>query len=54
MSIISWNEFSENSHIEPSQSMSTTYLDVTRDLVASLGETRPTVAPVPSTGTASP
>lgn len=32
MGIISWNEFSENSHIEPSVSYGSLYLDVTREL----------------------
>jgi hypothetical protein len=42
--IISWNEFSENSHIEPSQTMSTTYLDLTGELIRALGTGE--VAPV--------
>lgn len=31
--IISWNEFSENSHIEPSRKYGTTYLEVVADLL---------------------
>jgi hypothetical protein len=30
--VISWNEFSENTHIEPSTNFGTRYLDVIRDL----------------------
>lgn len=32
--LISWNEFSENSHIEPSLSFGTRYLDILRDIRA--------------------
>ena len=35
--IISWNEFSENSHIEPSREFGTTYVDVTASLLGGLG-----------------
>ena len=34
--IISWNEFSENSHIEPSREHGTEYLRLTRELVGTL------------------
>jgi hypothetical protein len=44
LGIISWNEFSENSQIEPSQTYGTAYLDITTQLVAGL----------PSTGAPSP
>jgi hypothetical protein len=36
LGVISWNEFSENSHIEPSETFGTTYLDLTRSLIAEL------------------
>ena len=34
LALISWNEFSENTHVEPSQRHGTRYLDVLRDLTA--------------------
>jgi hypothetical protein len=34
LGLISWNEFSENSYIEPSQKFGTRYLDVMRELRA--------------------
>ena len=37
LGIISWNEFSENSHIEPSSQNALFYLDATRDLVGTIG-----------------
>ena len=52
LAIISWNEFSENSHIEPSEVLGTTYLALTADLVReTLG--RPTPAD-PADATAVP
>ncbi|MEN3310429.1 MAG: hypothetical protein V7603_6631 [Micromonosporaceae bacterium] len=41
LGLISWNEFSENSYVEPSQKYGTRYLDVLREL-------RRTAVPVPS------
>jgi len=32
LGIISWNEFSENSHIEPSQKYGSTYLDIVSEI----------------------
>jgi hypothetical protein len=34
--VISWNEFSENSHIEPSKTFGDTYLKLTKELIAGL------------------
>jgi hypothetical protein len=34
LGLISWNEFSENSYVEPSQAFGSRYLDVLRDLTA--------------------
>lgn len=51
--IVSWNEYFENSHIEPSQNFGTTALDTLRPLIAAWesGQAAPDVsAPVPSTG----
>lgn len=46
LGIISWNEFSENSHIEPSQTWSDRYLGITRQLVDGLPATgSPTSTP---------
>ena len=36
LGLISWNEFSENSYVEPSQKFGTRYLDVLRELTADL------------------
>jgi hypothetical protein len=44
LGLISWNEFSENSHIEPSEHFGTRYLDVLREL-------RATPVPQPSSAT---
>ncbi|HYT10272.1 MAG TPA: metallophosphoesterase [Mycobacteriales bacterium] len=41
MALISWNEFSENTHVEPSRHYGTRYVDVLRDLTA---------APAPALG----
>jgi len=56
--IISWNEFSENSAIEPSRTYGDAYLKLTQELVAGLVPTgsapspspsQPSFAPAPST-----
>ena len=39
LGIISWNEFSENSYLEPSQTYARAYLDLTAGLVAALPST---------------
>jgi hypothetical protein len=48
LGIISWNEFSENSQIEPSQTYANSYLDITTQLVAGLPSTG---APTPGATT---
>ena len=51
MGIISWNEFSENSHIEPSAANGPLYLDLTRQLAGAGGDgtfALPTPTPRPS------
>jgi hypothetical protein len=57
LGIISWNEFSENSHIEPSLDYRTTYLDFTKQLTGkAVGQPTgpsPTAAP-PSPSATSP
>ncbi len=45
--IISWNEFSENSHIDPSQAFGTTYLEITAELA---GGAPGSLLPFPSMG----
>ena len=45
LGIISWNEFSENSQIEPSKTYGSTYLDITTQLIAGLPSN---AAPSPS------
>jgi hypothetical protein len=45
--LISWNEFSENSHIEPSQGFGTRYLDVLASLLGG-GVGAPTTVQVPA------
>jgi hypothetical protein len=49
LGIISWNEYSENSQIEPSQSFGSLYLDVTRELTgASTSSPDTTMLPGPA------
>jgi len=51
--IISWNEFSENSHIEPSKTFGDTYLKLTKELIAGLPTTGgPAASASPSAGPA--
>ncbi|MDQ2853993.1 MAG: hypothetical protein M3R32_03950 [Chloroflexota bacterium] len=45
LGIISWNEFSENSHIEPSSSNALFYLDATRSLIGATPEPAPSATP---------
>jgi len=51
LGIISWNEFSENSQIEPSRTYGTTYLDLTTQLIAGLPATS---SPGPSASASGP
>ena len=52
--VVSWNEFMENSHIEPSQNFGTQSLDVLRPLIAqwkATGSAAPAPAPAPGAPT---
>jgi hypothetical protein len=51
--ITSWNEFFENSHIEPSATYGTLYLDLAREMIASYKATG-SVPGAPSGGQAAP
>jgi Glycosyl hydrolase family 99 len=48
LGVISWNEFSENSYIEPSKTYGDTYLQLTKQLIASLPASGPPPQPGPS------
>jgi hypothetical protein len=55
LGVISWNEFSENSQIEPSRTYGTTYLDITTKLVAGLPSSGvPTSTPGPPSPSPAP
>jgi hypothetical protein len=57
MGIISWNEFSENSHIEPSAAHGPLYLDLTRQLSGAAGNgsfALPTASPRPTAADRNP
>lgn len=57
LGIISWNEFSENSHIEPSVAYRTRYLDLTRELTGggtAAAPASPGISPLPSPSAESP
>ncbi|MER5179144.1 endo-1,3-alpha-glucanase family glycosylhydrolase [Streptomyces sp. NPDC002896] len=53
LGLISWNEFSENSHVEPSQAHGTRALDQLRELRGLSASQRASVAPSASAGTGS-
>jgi len=44
LGVISWNEFSENTHIEPSQHYGSRYLDLLRDLTSTIAAKPPASA----------